>query len=156
MAIALTNWKLYGTEMSEGVSPNAIQYLEMDVTGANSDVAVDLADWTPGTWWTSALAHGTYGTVAAQALKALKNIVNSGVALKDFVIPEITWAKLRAGSTGAGSYTMTYTAASLCCSITCHTTDAPTAYKVIIGLVMKPEYVVKTGSYTVSGWVGTV
>jgi hypothetical protein len=156
MAFALTQFKMYGSEMSEGVSPNCVQYLEFDCTGLNTDVAYDFATLTPGTFWTAVNAHATYGTVGTQCFKNLKQMINSGVALKDFVIPEVTWAKLRAAATGAGVYTLAYTAASLCNDIAIHAADAPTAFKVIIGMIMKPEYTVKTGTYDVNGWVGKV
>lgn len=156
MAFAVTNWKMYGSEMSEGVSPNCLQYMELDCTALATDTDMDIDDYTPGAFWTDTTGDATYGTVATKALAAMKECVNSAVALKDFVIPEITWVKPRLASAGATAYAMGYTAASKMVNVTTNSGDTPTAFKIIVGWIMKPDYIVKTGSYTTSGWVGTV
>ena len=71
MAFALTKVRGYGVEAEEALNKRYRQYLILNITGANTDVDLDIGDYTSGTFWT---AIGTSATAAAALLAALKDI----------------------------------------------------------------------------------
>ncbi len=66
MAFAVTKFTAYGRLNSNPTPKRGIQCVELTITGANTDIAYDLAT-TGGTFWTSAVAHATYGGIATAA-----------------------------------------------------------------------------------------
>lgn len=74
MSFALTKFQAYGLYIDEAVTKKAIQRVEMTITGLAADVDLDIGD-DSGTFWTAALADGTYGTYATSALAAIQAVV---------------------------------------------------------------------------------
>lgn len=73
MAFSVRRAHMTAVESCRAVSPYFTQQLQIIVYSAAADVDWDIGDMTPGTFWTAALADGTYGAVAAKVLEALKN-----------------------------------------------------------------------------------
>jgi hypothetical protein len=70
MSFKVYRGHMFATESVKAVSPTFQQNLMLVVGGSSSDVAWDFGNPT-GTFWTAALADGTYGAVAAKCLAAL-------------------------------------------------------------------------------------
>ncbi len=71
MTFALTRVKAYGIEASEPLQKINVQRVELDITGANTDVAYDVGDVTAGslgTFWT-AVSGTEPGTTALKAFR---------------------------------------------------------------------------------------
>ncbi len=66
MAFAVTKFTAYGIKNTSPTIKHGVQRVELTITGANTDVAYDLGT-TGGTFWTSAVAHATYGGIATAA-----------------------------------------------------------------------------------------
>lgn len=80
MAFSVRRAHMTAVESLKAVSPYYSQQLQLIVYSAAADVDWDIGDFT-GTFWTAALADGTYGAVAAKALAALKDFaVNAAYA----------------------------------------------------------------------------
>lgn len=73
MTFQLTKAQIYGIESEEPLNKRYVQKAILHINAANSDVSLDIGNFS-GTFWTAALADGTYGTIAAQILKAMKAI----------------------------------------------------------------------------------
>lgn len=69
MALALTRVAAYGIESSEPLQKRFLQFLELDITGANTDATYDFGTYA-GTFWTAVGATEP----GATALKAIKDI----------------------------------------------------------------------------------
>ena len=81
MAFAVTKFVAYGLEIPDTVRKRTVQRVAMDVTAAATDNTWDIGT-LGGTFWTSALAHATYGQIATTALAKLTYI---GANCKVFV-----------------------------------------------------------------------
>lgn len=108
MTFALTRFKAYAVESSEPLQKRFIQRVEMDVTGANTDVAYDFGDVTAGslgTFWTavSATQPGT------TALKAWRDIA---IYAKAFLWAGGLGLTGKASISGAGGSITAYTSAA--------------------------------------------
>ncbi len=66
MAFAVTKFNAYGRLNTSPTAKRGVQFVELTITGANTDIAYDLGT-TGGTFWTSAVAHATYGGIATAA-----------------------------------------------------------------------------------------
>lgn len=74
MTMAITGCKAYGIEVDEATTKRFKQFLEIDITGANTDVDYDLGDAVAGslgTFWTAA-GGSTEGAVALAAIRDIQ------------------------------------------------------------------------------------
>ncbi len=69
MTFALTRVRAYGVESDEAVTKKFMQYLRLDITAANTNVALDLGTYA-GTFWTAVTGSEPGDT----ALKVVKDI----------------------------------------------------------------------------------
>ncbi len=79
MAFAVTKFTAYGRLNTNPTIKRGIQLVELTITGANTDVAYDLGT-TAGTFWTSAVAHATYGGIATAARTFILTTLTAQVA----------------------------------------------------------------------------
>ncbi len=70
MALAMTKVKVYGNESSEPLQKRFLQFLEMEITGANTDATYDFGTYA-GTFWT-AVGSTSPGSVALKAIKDIQ------------------------------------------------------------------------------------
>lgn len=75
MAFALTDATFYKIDSGSPVAKRGLQALELKVTRGASDTDLDIGN-TSGTFWTAAIANGTYGTQATKALKEFTKIAS--------------------------------------------------------------------------------
>lgn len=107
------SWKViaghfYATESSKVVSPFTSQCAEIVISGGDADVALDFSNFT-GTFWTAALADGTYGTIALNVKKVLQSLIPN-VASTHWVGGNFTLYRNRVatGSEAGGDYSANY------------------------------------------------
>ena len=141
MTFALTRFEAYGVQIDQPLSKRYIQRVEMRITGANTDIAVDLGNLA-GTFWT-AVGSTEPGTTALAAIKA---IALKAASLVHVGGSEVTNKCRVAGTASAGQYNMTVTNDRP--NITYVTTDAPTSQKLVLEWELKdgeaPVKVLKT------------
>ena len=140
MAFATTGYKLWAVETNKATSPEYVQYLEVDVTGANTDVAYDFGT-TGGTFWTSAEGHATYGAKAI-ALKAIMYDI-CGKAMYPFhpVGDQLTAAYVPlAAASGATNYILANGTVSKSVDLTFKSGNAPTSHKLVLSWKMQPGF----------------
>ena len=131
MAFALTGYKAWGIETSKAVSPECIQYLEVTITAANTDVAVDVGT-TGGTFWTAV------GATAIPA--AAKKYMYDFCSKADYSLPTLgTHNGLWSRAAAAASTTYIETAGTVTNSrdITFNSGTAPTAATIVWAWKMK-------------------
>ena len=133
MAFALTGYKAWGIETSKAVSPECIQYLEVTITAANTDVAVDVGT-TAGTFWT---AVGT-GTIPAAAKAALLDICSKAdYSLVSAGTHTASWTR---GATAAATvYTEVAGTVTNSRNLGFNSGSALTAGKIVLSWKMKAE-----------------
>jgi hypothetical protein len=108
MALALTKFQAYALEIGSPARKRGLQVVELTITGAATDAAVDIED-SSGTFWTEALADAAYGTLATTALDELTKIVAQAQSLLQ-VNSEALLDRLRvATATNDGEYDLTIT-----------------------------------------------
>jgi hypothetical protein len=76
MAFALTDATFYKIDIPSAVKKRGLQGLEFKVTRGASDTDLDIGNIS-GTFWTAAIADGTYGTQSALALKEFTKIASA-------------------------------------------------------------------------------
>jgi hypothetical protein len=105
MTFSLQQFKAYGIR-SDKTRQHAWQVAELGIVAANTDTALDISSDTNGslgTFWTAAIANGTYGTLASNALASIQAIVANINSLKT-VSSEALLAKQPADSAGLVSF----------------------------------------------------
>lgn len=123
MTIALTKFAAYGEYNTDTNKIRGIQCIKMTLTGAATDVAYDLSDFS-GTFWTS--VDNTDVGAGVKAWMYANNITEALVAVEG----DFTQSYLRGAATGAGVYTQTVS--NKLPIITFHTSDAPTSMVLIM------------------------
>lgn len=105
MAFALVDANFGKLEIPTAIKKRGLQYLEFKITrGAAGDTDLDIGN-TSGTFWTAAIADGTYGTLATNALKEFTKIASAIDGLISCEIVANTGPMLRVASTsGATNY----------------------------------------------------
>jgi len=73
MAFALTDANFGKIEIPTAIKKRGLQYIELKVTRGASDTDLDIGN-SAGTFWTAAIADGTYGTLATNALREFQKI----------------------------------------------------------------------------------
>jgi hypothetical protein len=139
MANAVTNYRLFGAELSAAVSPGALQFMEIYIGGADSDVTWDLND-AGGTFWTAAKGDVTYGAIAKKALAALLDMADGSYAFFQ-VWGGFINAFARVATASGTAYSQSVTAGIP--TFAFDTGNAPTADSIVIAWLMKPGAVVQ-------------
>jgi len=145
MASALTAYKAWIQEADKATGPRHIQYLEMDITGANTDTAWDFAT-AAGTFWTAAEADETYGATATLARKLMYQIAEKAAYFAG-VLGEVDLQYAREIAASGADYTMAAGTASNIPDLTFNSGNAPTSIKAVLRWVLSED---QTGIETVS------
>ena len=150
MTWKLTAGHFYASESSKPTSPFVSQVAEIVISGADADITLDFDDFS-GTFWTAALADGTYGTVALNVKKALQKIAPE-VASTHWLGGNFTLyrARVPAGSEAAatGAYSANYNNTTKLPKFKFDTGNGPGGTNLIICWGMKPGAVPLTIDYT--------
>ena len=133
MAFALTKYKAYGLLVSGPSRKQAVQYVEMHITAADTDVDLDIAD-SSGTFWTAAQANTTYGDIATSALESISDIGDQSAALLAVQSPEILIRAQDNTSPGSGFYGISVSGNLP--NIEWASGNAPTSYQVTLTLAL--------------------
>ena len=142
MAFQVLRAHLNATESQKAVSPYYTQSIEIVINGAAGDVDMDLDDWTPGTFWTAALADGTYGAVAAKVLTALKDISTMAAAyLRTEGNFTLYRSRVEAGSLAANTYAAGYDSTKKVPNFTFNAANGPQGTNVILTWEMNPGWI---------------
>lgn len=114
MTFALTSFRAFGIEAEEPVNNKYQQKLELVITAANTDTALDLGTYA-GTFW-SAVGSADPGLTALLAIKDIQTraksflgIGGSGIAGKSQVQAGLTKLDSAASAGGAATETLTVT-----------------------------------------------
>lgn len=99
MAFALAALRAYGLE-TNGNTRRSIQRVVLDITGTTSDVALDIGDDTPGTFWTAARAT----EAGAQAHDFLKDVAARGTLVRYSV--NSLFDRVQGSSASGSTYTV--------------------------------------------------
>lgn len=100
MAFALTDARFYKVEIPSAIDKRGLQGIEMTITRGSSDTDLDIGN-TSGTFWTDALADGTYGAQADLALKQFALIASDIEALVSCELTAANGFLLRVASVSA-------------------------------------------------------
>ena len=127
-------------ESQKAVSPYYQQTLEIVINGANSDVTLDLNN-ASGTFWTAALADGTYGAVAAQILALLQQIEMGAAAyLRTEGNFTLYRPRVLTGSEASGTFSGNYDDTHKCPYFAFLAGNGPGGTNVIMTWEMKPGW----------------
>lgn len=117
MAFALTEFQSYGIEAEEAVNKRYKQVAILTITAANTDVDLDIGDYS-GTFWT-AVSGSEPGTTALQAIKDIQTRALSFVGLGgssiagysqgDASVPVVQALSSSASAGGSANETLTVT-----------------------------------------------
>jgi hypothetical protein len=128
MAFALTKFKAYGLRAEGAVRPHAQQVFSFTLTAANTDITYDLGT-SGGTFWTSAVAHATYGSLATSVrtllLTTLPGLLPDNALMGCDAEPLKTYIQVASGASGS-QYTLAISASMP--TITFVSASAPTAW----------------------------
>ncbi len=135
MTFALTGFKAYKLSVPSAVDKYGLQVVEMTITRASTDVALDI-DNTAGTFWTAAKANTTYGTLATNAAAAWAFILAN---LEQIPVLELigNGAKILSKSVQAESGTVTakYAGNSAGTALNADSADQTFSYSHVNGIV---------------------
>ena len=129
MSFALVGFQARSLEVSSPSKVKAVQQVVMNITAAATDVDLDIGD-ASGTFWTDALADGTYGDLASSALTSLTEIAGQSSALVAVQSEQLIDRVQSAAAGNAGEYALAIDAIGP--NITFHAADGDTAYKIIL------------------------
>ncbi len=139
MTFALTSFFADGVRYMGPGPVRATQTYGFTITGAASDVDLDLGDAT-GTFWTAATGDATYGTMAVQVLDRVSALKAQYSAVKDVFCQELFGRVVVAtGPTGTTQMTQAIDADLLLPDYGFGTTGALTAYTVFVEYQMEPN-----------------
>lgn len=148
MTFALTSFLADGVQFNGPGTYRGIQTYMFTVTASATDVDFDLGD-TTGTFWTAAVADGTYGTMASQVLTAVTGFEGNIEAIKSIYTPQIdAGAFIKVASLSAtGTYTLDYNTTTFLPDYTFYTSGGTTAYTVFVDYLLQPNIQPKNLSY---------
>ncbi len=127
MALALVAFQAYGMESDEAVTKKFVQFLRLDITAANTDVDIDVGDYS-GTFWTAVGA-------TAPGINALKTVKDIQTRAKQMIAVggQALATYPRVATPGAGEYSVAMDATNTHLpNVLFHSGDAPTAYSIYI------------------------
>jgi hypothetical protein len=130
MALAVTKFTAYGLEIPDAVRVRHVQRVSMTFTAANTDATWDLGT-TAGTFWTSAEAHATYGSIATEAKRVLL-LVGANCKVLSSVGGTINLNYIQAAALGGVTTNFTLASTNGCPDMTFVSGSAPTAGVLII------------------------
>lgn len=139
MSFAVTGYHAYGIYIDEPVTTRAHQVISILATGTSADVVLDLAN-SSGTFWTAALADGTYGAVATAALAALTSAVGRAEQRVSWCCPEIQDPKVQiaaGGTLASTNYKITTT--GIVPSISIFAGEGALSYHIVIVMQLAKE-----------------
>lgn len=132
MAFSLTKVQCYGIEAEEPVNKRYGQRMILNITAANTDIDLDLGDYS-GTFWTATGASA----VGSVALKAIKQIQTLAASLNTIGGDAIRGRFQVATATNAGEYSVAMdTTNTHLPNILFDSGDAPTSYVVVLDWVL--------------------
>lgn len=117
MAFALTKVKAWGVEAEEAVNKRYIQFVELDITGLNSNYDLDLGDVgsSPGTFW-NAVDGSEPGDTGLAVMRAVQRKAESFIGLGATSLagyvkqsPVVTYLDSAASTGGNATETLTVT-----------------------------------------------
>jgi hypothetical protein len=135
MAFALTSFFADGNPYCGPGVEKAVQRVILTATGTTADIDLDIGDDT-GTFWTAALANGTYGTMATSALDILQKIISQSTTWQAVYSPEIDASGVRAAAASGTAYTLTFQNSRP--NYLFDTAQGLTAYTIVIDYLLKP------------------
>jgi hypothetical protein len=135
MAVAITAWKSTIIPVSGPSRSRGIQRVEFDVTQAAADNDSDFGDLTLATsaFWTSAVAHATYGDTAIALRAHLFEAypLASEVLIRSAVL-ESAYVRVTPATAGATEFVAALDATTHIPSLTYHAASAPTAVTYVL------------------------
>lgn len=144
MAFALTGYFARSVEISSSSYKRGIQQVVLNITGAATDVDLDIGD-AAGTFWTAAVADGTYGTLASNALTSLTAIAGQSAALVAVESEQLIDRVQVASLTTTGQYSLAIDAIGP--NIAFNAADGELAYKIILVWELNDYIMPVTASY---------
>ena len=144
MAFGLSKAKFYFVETSKAVNMvDNLQYAEISLTAAATDLAWDLNDLA-GTAWTAIAVGSTAGASTLAALKTIKTGTDKIVSLiSDMMLDRAEVVTASA----AGDYAKAYTAGAILPSFSFFTASSPTADTLVVCWKMLPGQLGITAEY---------
>lgn len=151
MAFALTSFVADGIRFSGPGPYRATEQYILTITGAVTDVALDLGNAT-GTFWTAATGNATYGEMAVQVLAQIDSWVDNYQAVKDIFIPEL-YDRIQVASSPTGTqYTASIGSDLLLPTINFESaaSGGETAYTVAVEYLLDSNRLPTVASYNVA------
>ncbi len=148
MAFALTSFVADGVRYM-GPSPyRAKQTYFLTLTGAATDVALDLGNAT-GTFWTAATGDASYGTMATQVLAQITSWVDNYQAVDHLFVPEV-YDRIQVASSPTGTQYAASIGALLLPSIEFAASGGETTYTVSVTYQLDSNRLPNNASYNVA------
>lgn len=142
MAVAITAYKAYGNPIDQGIVKRFEYTIQMNITNAAADNDADVGD-TGGAFWTSAIAHATYGDYATNLLAILKD-VQAKASDGDFSCEVLKTGYVRvAGATSGATEYQVAAFTNHVPEILFHASSAPTAWN------LKLKFLLNEGEWPV-------
>ena len=146
MAFACTASKFFFVETSKAANAvDNIQYAEITLTAANTDLTWDLNDLA-GTAWTAIAAANATGASTLAALKTIKTGMDKIVSITSTVMLDRSDVIT---ASAAGDYNRSYTAGSILPAFGFFTANAPTTDTICVGWKMLPGQLGISAEYAV-------
>ncbi len=137
MAFALTKAEFRSVEFQNPSFKRGIQEIRLYVTGANTDIDLDIGD-IAGTFWVAAVANTTYGAMAALVLEQLQAVVASSSFFRGFSCPELQCSAYVQAASSPGATQYSLTTDDYGPDILLASGSAPTAYNIILQYELAP------------------
>lgn len=147
MTFALTSFFADGVRYMGPGLVRATQSYAFTITGAVTDVDLDLGDAT-GTFWTAATANGTYGTMATQVLSRVEALTAQYDYVKTVFVPELFGrVQVEASPTGTTEYTQVLDSGLLLPDYGFGTSGGVTSCTVVVDYQLEPNMLPTNLSY---------
>ncbi len=143
MAFALTKAEFRSLEYQNVSFKRGIQEVRLTVTGANTDIDLDIGD-IAGTFWTAALLDATYGTMATLVLAQLEAVVASSAFFRQLICPVLQCSAYIQAASAPGATQYSLTTDTYGPDILLASGTAPTAYDIIL------QYELAAGAFPIS------
>ena len=146
MAFALTSFEAFPLQIDEPIQKRAVQIVRFTITAAGADVDLDFGD-VAGTFWTAAIANGTYGTFATTAKTYWTQILANSASVIDMYSFEIEKNKTPAGASAIGAGLVKYNGTALAPEILFNAAEGITALTLTVMLKLQNSKLPVTYSY---------
>jgi hypothetical protein len=149
MAFALTSFLADGVRFMGPGPLAATQTYRFTITGAATDVDLDVGD-TTGTFWTDAQADTTYGAMAALVLAQVDRLVDQYSSVKSVYMPQlIDRIQVASSPTGTQYSADGIDTATLLPSYTFAASGGETSYTLAVEYFLDPTILPANLSYNV-------